>query len=53
MECGPSRLSSVCALPCPVLPQWDVGTASKAGKVQQPHISPSALLPQRSEHPWG
>lgn len=38
---------------CPVLPQWDVGTTSKAGKVQHPHISPSALLPQRSGHKWG
>lgn len=33
---------------CPVLLQWEVGTASKAGKVQQPHLSPSALLTQRS-----
>lgn len=38
---------------CPVLLQWDVDTASKAGKVQQSHISPCALLPQRNGRKWG
>lgn len=37
----------------PVLLQWDVDTASRAGKVLQSHISPYALLPQRNGCKWG